>query len=460
MAKTPKTRFVCSECGYETARWMGKCPDCGSWNTLQEEAVPAAAPAAASAQVAPVPVLRREELAQTLDTVQEEPELRTPTGIQELDRVLGGGVVPGSLILLGGDPGIGKSTLLLQAADCLARRGSRVLYASGEESVRQIKMRASRLHVDGHNLHVISETNIHQVEAQRAALTPDFMVIDSIQTMFLPEKNAAPGSVSQVREVTAQLMRCAKQNGVSIFLVGHVTKDGSLAGPRVLEHMVDAVLSFEGDGRQDHRILRAIKNRFGSVNEIGVFRMLQNGMQQVPNPSEFLLAGRLPGATGAAVTASMEGTRPVLVDIQALVAPTSFVSPRRQALGFDYNRMALLLAVLEKRAGFPLYNQDAYVNVAGGLELDEPAADLCVAMALVSSIKNKPVPENWVLIGEIGLSGELRAVGQIERRLSECRRMGFENALIPSGNLHGLNPVEGLSIYGASTVQQALTMLF
>ena len=458
MAKAQRTRFVCQECGYETPRWMGRCPDCGSWNSLQEQAEPQpATPAGAAARPAPP---SPERPAPTLDQVEVGPETRTPIGIQELDRVLGGGVVPGSLTLIGGDPGIGKSTLLLQAADRLARQGARVLYASGEESVRQIKLRAARLGVDGQRIHVVSETDAERVEAHRAALQPDYMVVDSIQTMYLPGRNSAPGSVSQVREVTSQLMRCAKQTGVSVFLVGHVTKEGALAGPRVLEHMVDAVLYFEGDRRQDHRILRAVKNRFGSVNEIGVFRMQQEGMVEVPNPSQFLLSGRLPGATGAAVTSTMEGSRPVLVDIQALVAPSSFASPRRQSLGFDQNRMALLLAVLEKRAGFSLYNQDAYVNVAGGLELDEPAADLCVAAALVSSIKNRPVPEDWVLIGELGLSGELRAVGQMERRLRECSRMGFQNALVPSGNLKGLRPVEGLQVYGASTLHKALALLF
>ncbi len=456
MPKSPRTRYVCQECGYETPRWMGKCPDCGSWNSFEEQKEETA-PAAPKGRPAPLPP---EKPAPSLDEVEAEAEARTPTGIRELDRVLGGGIVAGSLTLIGGDPGIGKSTLLLQAADRLAADGARVLYASGEESVRQIKMRAQRLGVGGGNIHVVSETDIERVEAQRAALSPDFMVIDSIQTMFLPGRSSAPGSVSQVREVTSRLMQSAKQTGVSVLLVGHVTKEGALAGPRVLEHMVDAVLYFEGDRRQDHRILRAAKNRFGSINEIGVFRMQEDGMAEVPNPSEFLLSGRLPGATGAAVTAAMEGSRPVLVDIQALVAPTLFASPRRQALGFDRDRMALLLAVLEKRAGFPLYNQDAYVNVAGGLELDDPAADLCVAAALVSSIKNQPVPEDWALIGELGLSGEVRAVSQIDRRLNECRRMGFSNVLVPSGNLRGLKPVEGLQVFGASTVQKALSMLF
>lgn len=457
----PKSKllYVCADCGYESAKWMGRCPSCGAWNKMEEqEAAPAPAPAAGP--------LRRSTVskpaapAMTLTQIEETAEERALCGIAEFDRVLGGGIVPGSLVLIGGDPGIGKSTLLLQVSALLAERGARVLYVSGEESTRQIKMRAKRLGVGSSGIYVLSETNLDEIEAHRAALTPDYMIVDSIQTVYVPGKNTSPGSVSQVREATGVLMRAAKQSGVTIFLVGHVTKEGALAGPRVLEHMVDAVLYFEGDRHQEYRILRAAKNRFGSVNEIGVFRMEQSGMEQVPNPSEFLLSGRISGASGSAVAVSMEGTRPVLVDLQALVAPSPFGNPRRQALGFDYNRMALLLAVLEKRAGLMLYNQDVYVNVAGGLELDEPACDLPLAAAVVSSLRNKPLPPDWVLIGEVGLTGEVRAVGMMDRRLAECVRMGFVHLIVPKSNLRALHVPEGVEVRGVSTLAEALALLF
>ena len=453
-----KLLYVCTDCGYESAKWMGRCPSCGAWNKMEEqEPTPAAPPtgplrkSTVSAPTAP---------ARTLTQIEETAEERARSGIEEFDRVLGGGIVPGSLVLIGGDPGIGKSTLLLQVSALLAGQGARVLYVSGEESARQIKMRAKRLGVGSSGMYVLSETNLDEIEAHRAALTPDYMIVDSIQTVYVPGKNAASGSVSQVREATGILMRAAKQSGVTIFLVGHVTKEGALAGPRVLEHMVDAVLYFEGDRHQEYRILRAAKNRFGSVNEIGVFRMEQSGMEPVPNPSEFLLSGRILGASGSAVAVSMEGTRPVLVDLQALVAPSPFGNPRRQALGFDYNRMALLLAVLEKRAGLTLFNQDVYVNVAGGLELDEPACDLPLAAAVVSSLRNKPLPPDWVLIGEVGLTGEVRAVGMMERRVSECVRMGFVHLVVPRSNLRALHVPEGVEVRGVSTLAEALALLF
>ena len=356
MAKN-KTLYVCSDCGYESAKWMGRCPSCGAWNKMEEQEPAAPVSSAASGPQRKSTVTVPSAPARTLDQIEEGEQERSRCGIAEFDRVLGGGIVPGSLILIGGDPGIGKSTLLLQVSALLAGQGARVLYVSGEESARQIKMRAKRLGVGDSGMYVLSETNMDEIEAQRSVLTPDYMIVDSIQTVYVPGKNAAPGSVSQVREATSILMRAAKQAGTTIFLVGHVTKEGALAGPRVLEHMVDAVLYFEGDRHQEYRILRAAKNRFGSVNEIGVFRMEQAGMEEVPNPSEFLLSGRIPGAAGSAVAVSMEGSRPVLVDLQALVAPTMLSNPRRQALGFDYNRMALLLAVLEKRAGLMLYNR-------------------------------------------------------------------------------------------------------
>ena len=456
----PKNKpiYVCTDCGYESAKWMGRCPSCGAWNKMEEQAPAAPAPAAGPARKSTV--LAPAAPAKTLLEIEESEQERVHSGIGEFDRVLGGGIVPGSLVLIGGDPGIGKSTLLLQVSALLAEAGARVLYASGEESTRQIKMRANRLGLAGKNLYVMSETNMDEIEAQREALSPDFLIVDSIQTVYVPGKTSTPGSVSQVREATGILMRAAKQAGTTVFLVGHVTKEGALAGPRVLEHMVDAVLYFEGDRHQDYRILRAAKNRFGSVNEIGVFRMEQTGMEQVENPSEFLLSGRIPGAAGSAVAVSMEGTRPVLVDLQALIAPTAFGTPRRQALGFDYNRMALLLAVLEKRAGFALYNQDAYVNVAGGLELDEPACDLPLAAAVVSSLRGAPLPPDWALIGEIGLTGEVRAVNMMDRRLAECARMGFTHLIVPKTNLRALRIPEGLDVRGVATLREALALLF
>lgn len=455
-----KTLYICSDCGYESTKWLGRCPSCGAWNKMEEQEIAPAVPSPASGPMRKSTVAVPAQLAKTLTQIEEGSDERSQSGIEEFDRVLGGGIVPGSLILIGGDPGIGKSTLLLQVSALLAQQGARVLYVSGEESTRQIKMRAKRLGVGDSGMYVMSETNMDEIEAQRMALTPDYMIVDSIQTVYVPGKNATPGSVSQVREATGILMRAAKQSGTTIFLVGHVTKEGALAGPRVLEHMVDAVLYFEGERHQEYRILRAAKNRFGSVNEIGVFRMEQTGMVEVPNPSEFLLSGRIAGAAGSAVAVSMEGTRPVLVDLQALIAPTSFGTPRRQALGFDYNRMALLLAVLEKRAGLMLYNQDAYVNVAGGLELDEPACDLPLAAAVVSSLRNRPLPPDWVLIGEIGLTGEVRAVNMIERRLSECVRMGFVHLIIPKTNLRALTIPEGVEVRGVSTLAEALAILF
>jgi len=458
MAKA-KTLFVCAACGYESAKWMGKCPSCGEWNKMEEVEQTPDVPSGFGAQRKPAVIAPTKPL-HTLSEIEEDEEIRENSDISEFDRVLGGGIVPGSLVLIGGDPGIGKSTLLLQVSANLASVGKKVLYVSGEESVRQIKMRARRLCAGDSGLYVLSETNMDEIEAQRAALCPDFMVVDSIQTVYVPGKNTSAGSVSQVREATGMLMRAAKESGTTIFLVGHVTKEGALAGPRVLEHMVDAVLYFEGDRHQEYRILRAAKNRFGSVNEIGVFRMEQSGMVEVPNPSEFLLSGRIEGAAGSAVAVSMEGTRPVLVDLQALIAPTTMNYPRRQALGFDYNRMSLLLAVLEKRCGMTLYNQDAYVNVAGGLELDEPACDLPLMAAVVSSYRNTAIPRDYVLMGEVGLSGEVRAVNMIDRRVAECTRMGFSRLIVPKGNLRQIHVQDGIEVRGVSTVAEAMAILF
>jgi DNA repair protein RadA/Sms len=415
---------------------------------------PVAAPRSAGA-VAPVAV-PAERIAPLLGTIGEEGDERARVGIEEFDRVLGGGVVAGSLVLLGGDPGVGKSTLLLQVCGLLAKAGRRVLYVTGEESLRQIAMRARRLGITSGELRVLAETDVGGLLGQFEAVQPDFAVVDSVQTVYMPQMHSAAGSVSQVRDCASALMRAAKQSGFPIFLVGHVTKEGSLAGPKVLEHMVDAVLYFEGDRHQQYRILRAAKNRFGSVNEIGIFDMREDGMREVPNPSEFLLSGRRHSEAGSAVACAMEGSRPVLCDLQALISPTSANNPRRQAYGFDYNRVALLLAVLEKRAGIALYNQDAYVNVAGGLELSEPAADLPLIAAVYSSVRGVALPEDWVIVGEVGLTGEVRAVSHIERRLAECARMGFRACVLPKANLRGLRPPEGLELIGVETVQGAL----
>ncbi len=455
MAKS-RTSFVCSECGYITSKWLGKCPECGSWNTLIETA-PEVQDSAVEKKVKRRPGLGAEAL--SIDDVPEEGMARLSTGVNELDRVLGGGAVEGSLILVGGDPGIGKSTLLTQVSSNMARAGHRVLYVSGEESARQIKLRANRLGATGDRFYVLPENDMGVIETRLAAINPTVCVVDSIQTMYLSEMASAPGSVSQVRESASQLMRYAKVSGCCVFLVGHVTKEGSIAGPRVLEHMVDAVLSFEGDRQHQYRLLRAAKNRFGSVNELGMFEMTGDGMREVPNASEALLSERAHGMSGSCVLSGLEGSRPVLADVQALVANTVLGNPRRMASGVDQGRLALLLAVLEKRAGLMLYNQDVYVNIAGGLELTEPAADLAVCAAVASSAKNVVLGANVAVMGEVGLAGEVRAVPQAERRLSECARMGFTDVVLPKGNLRGIKVPEGVRAHGVSTVQEALQKL-
>ena len=414
MAKA-KSVYVCNQCGYETARWMGKCPECGSWNSFTEE-TRAAAPEPAEQKLKRAPGSGAE--AMLVDDIPDEAMARLTTGIGELDRVLGGGVVEGSMVLVGGDPGIGKSTLLTQMCANIAKDGRTVLYVSGEESARQIKLRANRLGASGSGFYVLSENDMTTVEKRMEQLKPHVMVVDSIQTMYLPELASAPGSVSQVRESASILMRLAKAAGVSVFLVGHVTKEGSIAGPRVLEHMVDAVLYFEGDRENHYRLLRAVKNRFGSVNELGMFEMQEAGMQEVTNASEALLSERAHNASGSVVMCAMEGTRPLLTDVQALVSNTVFGNPRRMASGVDQGRLALLLAVLEKRVGIRMYDQDVYINIAGGMNLTETAADLALCAAVASSRHNQPIPQGWAVMGEVGLAGELRSVSHVERRLS------------------------------------------
>ena len=450
-----KTVYVCSQCGYETARWLGKCPDCGSWNTLTEQLAAPAAPEIRQLKRAPgtgaEPMI--------IDDIPLDSMLRHSTGIGELDRVLGGGIVEGSLLLVGGDPGIGKSTLLTQVSAHYAQDGHRVLYVSGEESARQIKMRAQRLGASGSQLYILSENDMSAVEKQMEKIGPDLMIVDSIQTMYRPDMAAAPGSVSQVRESASVLMRAAKTTGCAIILVGHVTKEGSLAGPRVLEHMVDAVLYFEGDRQHQYRLLRAVKNRFGSVNELGMFEMTSQGMREVENASEVLLSSRAHNQSGSVVMCAMEGSRPLLVDVQALVATTVFGNPRRMASGVDQGRLALLLAVLEKRSGLPLYNQDVYINIAGGMTLDEPGADLALCAAIASSHKNRVLGGSWAVMGEVGLAGEVRPVGQADRRVAECARMGFTDLILPHGNLRGLTAPDGLTLHPVNTLNEALRLL-
>jgi len=398
--------------------------------------------------------------AMLLKDIPEDTTLRTSTGISELDRVLGGGIVEGGLMLIGGDPGIGKSTLLLQVCAHLCEGGRKVLYVSGEESARQIKMRANRLHIAVPGLYVLAENALDNVEEKLGQLSPDVMVVDSIQTMYRPEMASAPGSVSQIRECTSLLMRMAKETGTAIFLVGHVTKDGAIAGPRMLEHMVDVVLYFEGDRQQQYRLLRAVKNRFGSVNELGVFQMTERGMEVVDSPSEELLSHRAKGASGSVVFCGLEGSRPLLCDVQALAAQSYFGTPRRTVNGADTGRVNLLLAVLEKRAGQKTYNQDVYINVAGGLELSEPAADLALCVAVASSLRDETVGADVAVMGEVGLAGEVRGIPQCERRVAECQRLGFTTVVLPKANLARMKPSEGMKLIGVDTVMQAVSVLF
>jgi len=425
VAKT-KTHFTCQSCGLQSLKWLGKCPDCGAWSSLVEELdLRAADRRAVAVDGSSRPTLLRE--------IAAAEDGRALTGIQELDRVLGGGVVRGSLVLLGGDPGIGKSTLLLSAMDRLSRSGP-ALYASGEESLSQTKMRADRLNVSSPNLHVFAETDAEKILAAAESMKPAALAVDSIQTMYLAELGSAPGSIAQVREVSARLIAFAKRTGVPTFIIGHVTKDGSIAGPRVLEHMVDTVLYFEGERGHCFRILRAHKNRFGSTNEIGVFEMKGSGLAEVADPSALFLAERPLGKPGSAVTSTLNGTRPLLVEVQALVAPTGYGTARRTTMGVDSNRVALLAAVLEKKHDVPLVGCDIFVNVAGGMQLTDPSTDLAVCAALVSSLQNRPIDPHTLLLGEVGLAGEVRAISQIEQRLAEAAKMGFQRAVLPKGS--------------------------
>ena len=447
-----KTTFFCKECGFESPKWLGQCPGCKEWDSFVEE------PVVKTAAGRSVTVTEHREPSKLSEIVTND-EVRTLTGIGELDRVLGGGIVTGSLVLVGGDPGIGKSTLLLQMCKQLAEAGKDVLYVSGEESVKQIKMRADRLGTFQKELFLLSETDLDIVTEVIGRKKPEIVIIDSIQTMYREEIGSAPGSVSQVRETTSTLMRLAKSLPVSIFIVGHVTKEGVVAGPRVLEHMVDTVLYFEGDGGASYRFLRGVKNRFGSTDEIGVFEMRGNGLVEVPNPSEYMLSGKPENASGSVVACAMEGTRPMLMEIQALVCKTNFGMPRRTAAGLDYNRVNLLMAVLEKRMGMPLSAYDAYVNIAGGIRLNEPAADLGIVMAIASSYKNRPIDEDTIVFGEVGLSGEVRAVTMPEQRVSEAKKLGFKRCIVPAVSMKTIGKMEGIEILGVENVNQAMNLV-
>ena len=456
MAKAKKTAFFCQNCGYESAKWMGQCPACREWNTFVEEPTAAKTPAGTQGIGNHSAAGRKPVHLTEISTGKEE---RIPTGIGELDRVLGGGIVPGSLTLVGGDPGIGKSTLLLQVCRMLSTAGHQVLYISGEESLRQIKLRAVRIGEFNENLSLLCETNLDIIRAVMEKEKPEMAVIDSIQTMYNEEVSSAPGSVSQVRESTNVLMQIAKGMGISIFIVGHVTKDGNVAGPRVLEHMVDTVLYFEGDRHASYRILRGVKNRFGSTNEIGVFEMQTEGLVEVKNPSEYMLNGRPEGASGSVVACSMEGTRPILIEIQALVCHSNFGIPRRTAAGCDFNRVNLLMAVLEKRVGLPLSNYDAYINIAGGIRMNEPAIDLGIVMAIVSSYKNQSISPGTIVFGEVGLSGEVRAVSMPEQRVAEARKLGFKTCIMPQVSKDMLKKIEGIEVIGVKSVNQAMNLI-
>lgn len=458
MAKAKNTAFFCSECGYESAKWFGQCPACKAWNTFVEE------PIASKLSAKGISAVRKESTYKdnhpvSLKEINSEEKERTSTGIGELDRVLGGGIVQGSLVLVGGDPGIGKSTLLLQMCYYLSDAGNKVLYISGEESLRQIKLRAERIGECNDNLKTFCETNLDIIEEVLKKEMPQVVIIDSIQTMYREEISAAPGSVSQVRESTSILMQLAKGLNITIFIVGHVTKEGVVAGPRVLEHMVDTVLYFEGDRHASYRILRAVKNRFGSTNEIGVFEMRQSGLEEVENPSEYMLSGRPEQSAGSVVACSMEGTRPILIEIQALVCRSNFGMPRRTAAGTDYNRVNLLMAVLEKRLGMALSNSDAYVNIAGGIRMNEPAIDLGIVMALVSSYRNRPVDEKTIVFGEVGLSGEVRAVNMPEQRVAEAKKLGFETCILPQVCMKMVKDIKGIRLIGVKSVNEAVGMI-
>lgn len=457
MAKKVTTVFFCQECGHESSKWMGQCPACKKWNTFVEEKVSVTGSGIGGASK--TAAVREAQKPVEISAISLNDGERMMTGIAELDRVLGGGIMQGSLILVGGDPGIGKSTLLLQVCRQLSLAGRKVLYISGEESLKQIKLRAMRIGEFQDNMLLLCETNLGLVEEAIRRVNPKAVIIDSIQTMYQEEVSSAAGSVSQVREATNVFLRLAKQLGISIFIVGHVTKEGTVAGPRVLEHMVDTVLYFEGDRYASYRILRGVKNRFGSTNEIGVFEMRKEGLAEVKNPSEYMLSGKPKGASGSVVVCSVEGTRPILVEIQALVCRTNFGIPRRQTTGTDFNRVNLLMAVLEKRLGLQIGDCDAYVNIAGGMKINEPATDLGIVMAIVSSFRNRAVDEKTLVFGEVGLSGEVRAVTMAQQRVLEAKKLGYDAVIMPRVNLEGMEPVKGIKVIGVGGIGEAIDLI-
>ena len=456
MPKGKTTVFFCQECGYESSKWMGQCPACREWNTFVEETIDKKSAAKGGRVAAKTTEAKTVPLSQ-IEMTQDK---RMSTDMKELDRVLGGGIVQGSLVLVGGDPGIGKSTLLLQVCRNLSEKGVRVLYISGEESLQQIKIRAERIGTFGYSVTLLCETNLETIKGVIEREKPQIVIIDSIQTMYNEEVSSAPGSVSQVRESTGVFMQIAKGMGISIFIVGHVTKEGVVAGPRVLEHMVDTVLYFEGDRHAAYRILRGVKNRFGSTNEIGVFEMRQNGLMEVENPSEYMLSGKPEGASGSVVACSMEGTRPILVEVQALVCHSNFGIPRRTAAGTDFNRVNLLMAVLEKRLGLKLGDCDAYVNIAGGVKMNEPAIDLGIVLAIISSYRERPIDEKTICFGEVGLSGEVRAVSMAEQRVTEAKKLGFNECILPQVSLDSMKDSgtvpKGIRLTGVRSVKDAM----
>lgn len=454
MAKI-KTKYVCQSCGYENPKWLGKCPECMKWNTFVEEIEDKSSRNNRETFI----IDKSSQKPQSINSITIKHEERFSSGIKELNRVLGGGIVRGSLVLVGGDPGIGKSTLLLQVSESVAQSGKKVLYISGEESESQIKMRAERLGVKSDNLYIMAENNLNIIELNLDGFNPDLIIVDSIQTVFTPDIASAPGTVSQIKEGTSRFMKISKKMGISTFVVGHVTKEGSLAGPKILEHMVDTVLYFEGERYNTYRLIRAVKNRFGSTNELGVFEMDEKGLQELENPSKALISEKPEDASGSVIVSTVEGTRPMLLELQALVSPTSFGIPRRTTTGIDFNRVNLLLAVLEKRAGMQIQNQDVYLNIVGGIKINEPSMDLGVILAVASGFRNIPIKGDVAVTGEVGLTGEIRGVSYIEKRISECRKLGFKKIIIPKSNYESVKDIKDIEIWPVENVRQAINMV-
>lgn len=455
MAKI-KTKYVCQSCGYENPKWLGKCPECMKWNTFVEEIEDKSSK---SNHRETFVIDKSSQKPVNINSITIKHEERFSSGINELNRVLGGGIVRGSLVLVGGDPGIGKSTLLLQVSESVAQSGKKVLYISGEESESQIKMRAERLNAKSENLYIMAENNLNIIEHNLEGFDPDLIILDSIQTVFTPDIASAPGTVSQIKEGTSRFMRISKKMGISTFVVGHVTKEGALAGPKIMEHMVDTVLYFEGERYNTYRLIRAVKNRFGSTNELGVFEMSEKGLQELENPSKALISEKPENASGSVIVSTVEGTRPMLLELQALVSPTSFGIPRRTATGIDFNRVNLLLAVLEKRAGMQIQNQDVYLNIVGGIKINEPSMDLGVILSVASGFRNIPISGEVAVTGEVGLTGEIRGVSYIEKRISECRKLGFKKIIIPKSNYEAVKDVNGIEIWPVENVRQAINMV-